>query len=56
MTTARSSRILGSLRNVVDVLDGARSAAAALNSHRKPSRQALRKLGIDEHAFDDMHI
>ncbi|WP_246329541.1 hypothetical protein [Chthonobacter rhizosphaerae] len=56
MTKPRPLTLLGRLRAVVDVLDGARSSAAAINSGRRPSRQALRKLGIDEDAFDGIRI
>ncbi|WP_175577729.1 hypothetical protein [Mongoliimonas terrestris] len=56
MTKPRTLTLFGRLKAVVDVLDAARSSAAAVNSGRRPSRQALRRLGIAEDAFDTVRI
>lgn len=56
MTKPRTLTLFGRLQAVVDVLDAARSSAAAVNSGRRPSRQALRRLGIAEDAFDNVRI
>jgi hypothetical protein len=44
------------LTGTLTVLEGAREAAVAVNAQRKPSKAALKKLGIQADAFDSIQF
>lgn len=53
MNARRFTRSLVALGTIID---GAVTSAQASEAGRRPPRAALRKLGIDEHAFDDVRL
>ena len=49
-------KLLHRIAQTIDMFEGAREAAIAVNANRKPSKAALTKLGIAPDSFDSVRL